>query len=131
MDHWATQVLVVDDDTQFRRFVVRALRASGFSVIEASGFHSAISLIEEGVRADLMIADVQLGIGSPHGVSLGNMAQLRRSNLKIIYMSGSVDLRLAAQFGDAAAILQKPFVAAALIQTVTQVLGSDKRYSSP
>lgn len=121
----AAQILVVDDDIQFRRFVVRVLESNGFAVIQADGFQAAIQLIETDIQIDLLISDVALGAGRPHGVSLGNMAKLRRPNLKIIYISGSVDVHLAAQFGRAAAVLEKPFVARALTETIEKVLALD------
>jgi len=61
--------------------------------------------------------------GGPNGIALGNMSQLRRSSLKVIYMSGTYDVQWAASYGDAAAVLQKPFTAKELVETARAVLG--------
>ena len=52
--------------------------------------------IEQAEAIDLMIADIGLWPGAPHGVALGNMAQRRLNGLKIIYMSGTLDAQWAA-----------------------------------
>jgi two-component system, cell cycle sensor histidine kinase and response regulator CckA len=91
-------VVVVDDTASFRKFVVRVLEGQHFRVSAAGDFASAIDLIEREDRIDLLIADLALGPDSPHGVSLCNMAQLRRRRLKVILMSGSFDVQHAAQY---------------------------------
>src|SRR5712692_2788725 len=118
-----THVLIVEDDESFRRFVVRVLAGKGLRVTAAEDFESAIAIIERTEPVHLMICDVGLWPGKPHGIALGNMAQLRRSGLKVIYMSGSYDVRWAAPYGDAAAVLQKPFTAKELVEAVMGVLG--------
>jgi len=122
-DRGARHVVVVDDDPAFRRFVVRALEGHGFRVTPAEDFAPAIAIIERDQTIDLLITDVGLGPGNPHGVTLGNMARLRRRHLKVILMSGSYDVQRAAQYGDPVAVLQKPFTAAHLIETVRSALG--------
>jgi hypothetical protein len=123
-DRRARHVLVVDDDPAFRRFVARALEGNGFCVTPAEGFAPAIEIIEQDQTIDLLITDVGLGAGNPHGVTLCNMARLRRRHLKAILMSGSYDVQHAAQYGDPVAVLQKPFTAARLVETVTAALGA-------
>jgi len=116
-------VVVVDDTSEFRRFVARVLERQHFRVTAAGDFASAIDIIEGRDRIDLLIADVALGPDSPHGVSLCNMAQLRRARLKVILMSGSHDVHHAAQYANPAGVLQKPFTARQLIDAVTTALG--------
>ena len=98
-------------------------KAMGFRVTPAEDFAPAIEIIERDQTIDLLITDVGLGPGNPHGVTLGNMARLRRRHLKVILMSGSYDVQRAAQYGDPVAVLQKPFTAAHLIETVRSALG--------
>ena len=118
-----SHVLIVEDDEAFRRFVVRALAGHGYRITAAEDFEAAIGVIERTEPVHLLIADVSLWPGSPHGVALGNMAQLRRGSLKVIYMSGTYDMSWVAPYGDAAAVLQKPFTAKVLVDTVRAVLG--------
>lgn len=115
-------VVVVDDDPMFLRFVVRVLENQHFRVSAAEGFSSAIKIIESDEPVDLLLTDVGLGQGSPHGVVLTNMARLRRHRLKVILMSGSYDVRQVAEYAGSATVLQKPFVAQQLIDAVTAAL---------
>jgi len=116
-------VVVVDDAEPFRRFVARVLEDQHFNVIAAGDFATAIDVIESQERVDLLIADVSLGPGNPHGVALCNMAQLRRGRLKVILMSGSYDVQTVAQYANPAAVLQKPFTAKQLLDAVASVFG--------
>ena len=116
-------VLVVEDEESFRRMVVRALANKGYRISAAEDFESAIAIIEHDEPVHLLITDVSLWSGQPNGVVLANMAQLRRSKLKVILMSGCYDVQWAAQYGDAAAVLQKPFTVAELTETVGRTLG--------
>jgi DNA-binding NtrC family response regulator len=115
-------VLVVEDEETFRRMVVRALGDKRYRITAAEDFESALSIIEQDEPVHLLITDVSLWPGQPNGVVLGNMAQLRRSRLKVIFMSGSYDVEWAAQYGDAAAVLQKPFTVAQLTAAVERAL---------
>jgi DNA-binding NtrC family response regulator len=115
-------VVILEDDELFRRSIVRALDHKGLRLTAPEDFKSAIETIEQTDAIDLLIADIGLWPGAPHGVALGNMAQLRRNGLKVIYMSGTHDVKWAAAYGDAAAVLQKPFTAEKLVETVMAVL---------
>ncbi len=123
IDQKTRHVLVVEDEEAFRRMVVRALAGKGYRVSTAEDFESAITMIEQDEPVHLLITDVALWPGQPNGVALGNMALLRRSGLKVIFMSGTYDVRWAAQFGEAAAVLQKPFTVAELTAAVERALG--------
>ena len=122
-DPGARHIVVVDDEPAFRRFVVRALEDKGYFVAAADGFSSAIDIIEKDQSVNLLITDVGLGFGNPHGVALSNMARLRRTHLKVILMSGSYDVQQIAQYGNPIAVLQKPFTQQQLIGAVTAALG--------
>lgn len=93
----------------------------GFDVTAAEDFESAIKIIEGPAPIDLLIADIGLRPGTPHGIAIGNMAQSKRIGLKVIYMSGAYDLTLTASYGDASAVLQKPFTAEELADVVTAI----------
>jgi DNA-binding response OmpR family regulator len=115
-------ILVVEDDDAYARVVRRMLEAECFRVTTARDFVSALPVIEGSDDVDLLLADVNLPPGTPHGVSIGLMAEGRRRGLKTIYMSGSIDTEAIARFAPHATILRKPFTAAELAETVKAVL---------
>jgi hypothetical protein len=62
--------------------------------------------------------------GSPHGLSIGLMAGSKRHDLKIIYMSGSVDPGQIARFAPNAKLLRKPFAMQELMDVIGATLGA-------
>lgn len=115
-------VVVVDDDPFFLSAVVRVLQKLQLRVSPAESFSSAIEIIESGEPIDLLLTDVGLGPGSPHGLVLSNMARLRRHHLKIILMSGSYDIGKIAEYANAPVVLQKPVAPERLIGAVMAAL---------
>lgn len=116
-------ILVVEDDPVCRRMVVRMLETAGFSVMAAEDFASAIAFIESPAQIDLLLADVAMPAGTPHGLSIGRMAELRRSKLKVLYMSGTYDPVELARYNLGSMLLPKPFTAAQLTDAVAAAMG--------
>src|SRR5215471_9754557 len=82
-------IVVVEDDPQYRRLVVRMLESAGYRATATDGFSAALSAIESAQHVDLLLADIGMPAGSPHGLSIGKVAQHRKPGLKVVYMSGS------------------------------------------
>lgn len=115
-------ILVIEDDEAFRRVVVTILERSGFKVIPVSDFGTAIRIIESDERIDLLLTDVGMPAGTPHGLSIAQMAMARRPRLKIVYMSGSYGASQIGAMIDGALFLNKPFRPEQLIQSVETAL---------
>lgn len=115
-------ILVVEDDPAYRRLVVRMLEDAEYSVIAAEDFASAIAIIESAARIDLLLADVAMPPGTPHGMAIGRMAELRRHNLKVLYMSGTYDLGELSRHSPNEKILKKPFTVPQLTDAVAEAL---------
>ncbi|MEW6128072.1 MAG: response regulator [Acidobacteriota bacterium] len=117
-------ILLVDDDEQFRALLSTFLQQCGFRVQEASEGNEALRLHEHH-RFDLIITDLIM----PGREGLSAILELRRKDrqVKIVAMSGggrvSPDsyLPVAKKFG-AHEILAKPFPLAVLLETVHRVL---------
>lgn len=116
-------ILVVEDDEPYRRLVVRMLDQAGYSVIAAEDFTSAIAVIESPTPIDLLLADIAMPAGTPHGMAIGRMAELRRRSLKVLYMSGTYDLGELSRFSSDAKVLKKPFTVRQLTDAVAEALG--------
>jgi CheY-like chemotaxis protein len=79
-------ILVVDDNPEVRRAVVAQLRGLGYEVLEADGANSALAIIEDGRRIDLLLTDIVMpGI---NGKQLATLARVRQPELRILFTSG-------------------------------------------
>jgi len=116
-------ILVLEDDDAFRRFLVRALRDAGYSVIDAGDVNEAITLLSGDTEFDLLIADIKAPLHQPHGIAVGNIARLKRNRIKIIYVTGDPG-QVPNSFIDMneTPLLGKPFNVDTLLATVKAVL---------
>jgi DNA-binding response OmpR family regulator len=114
------RILVVDDDPDLRRFVVRVLEAEGYDVEQAATSAQATAAIDAR-RPDLVILDITLG--SEDGLDV--LATLRRtSELPVILLTAKakeIDRVLGLKLG-ADDYVVKPFSPAELAARVGTVL---------
>ncbi len=116
-------ILVVEDDEAYSRLVRRMLEGAGFRVTAAKDFVTALPVVEGSDQVDLLLADINMPPGTPHGLSIGLMAESKRGDLKIVYMSGSIETEVIARFAPNAKILRKPFTASELVAAIESTLG--------
>ena len=118
-----TTVLVVDDEVSVRTYVRAVLQSAGHSVVLAANGREALSLFEAQPDAfGVVILDVSMPGMSGQEV-LAAMRRVRPA-AKVIICSGYA-LDLAALEG-ASAILPKPHRVQQILQTVREVLDSDR-----
>jgi two-component system, cell cycle sensor histidine kinase and response regulator CckA len=119
----AETVLVVDDDSEVRRAIVRVLARAGYQVREASDGVSALKIWgSDGTGIDLVVADVVMpGLDGP---SLATRLRRRRPGVPILFISGYP--AHGAVKGPAIAssdhYLAKPFAPSALLAAVRRAL---------
>jgi PAS domain S-box-containing protein len=80
-------ILVVDDNTEMRRVVVKQLAALGYRTIEAANGPGALTIIERGEPIDLLFTDIVMP-GGMSGIQLAAAARQRRPGLKVLFTSG-------------------------------------------
>jgi CheY-like chemotaxis protein len=112
-------ILVIDDQDMVRFTVRRMLASKGHQVIEASSGDAGIALCREHGPA-LVVTDMIM----PDKAGGETIQELRQSGslAKILAMSGGADLDMATRLG-ADAVLEKPFRAEALLETVARLIG--------
>jgi two-component system, chemotaxis family, sensor kinase CheA len=115
-------ILVVEDEEAFGLVVKRMLESAGFRVSTAKDFVTALHIVEGSEHIDLLLADVNMPAGTPHGLSIGLMAESKRQDLKIVYMTGSVDPAQIAQYAPSAKLLRKPFTTQQLLEMIRATL---------
>src|SRR5713226_9766055 len=108
----ARHILVVEDNESYRRLIARMLEDAGFRVTGAADFAAAMAVLDAAEEIDLLLSDIGMPPGTPHGFSIGSVAQRRRQQLKLLYMTGGQDPKEFALFSEDATVLRKPFTAA-------------------
>lgn len=116
-------VLLVEDEPAVRHMTSRALQEFGYGVVEASGGHQALGMLErdEG-RVDLLITDVILhGMDGPE---LARRAKELRPELPVLFVSGYTDDEIVRRglLEAGQPFLQKPFTPEALSTEVAGLL---------
>jgi PAS domain S-box-containing protein len=111
----AATVLLAEDNTTVRALVVRMLDRLGFRVLAASSADEALTVCarHDGDIEALVTDVVMPGTSGPELVAA---ASALRPSMRVLYISGHTDDRLAAvgSLGDEVAFLEKPFTAAEL-----------------
>jgi PAS domain S-box-containing protein len=119
------RILVVEDDERVRNLTVKRLSELGYEVLQAADGVTAINMLEDGLRVDLVFTDVIM----PGGVS--GFDVIRRAleldpQTKAVVTSGyteDIAIDQGQAVGPAVRLLRKPYRQAELKQTIGEVLG--------
>jgi len=116
-------ILVVDDEPAVLDVTSRILRKNGYATISASNCEEALSLASSRDFQLLLTDSVMPGMS---GATLAERITATRPGLRVVHMSGYNDGMLTAQDirDGSLAFVQKPFTAAALLDTVRAALGT-------
>ena len=79
------KIILAEDDSDMRRFLVKALQNAGFEVTSYDNGLSAYQRLRE-EPFELLLTDIVSPSGV-NGFALGRMARVRRNDLKIVYMT--------------------------------------------
>jgi two-component system cell cycle sensor histidine kinase/response regulator CckA len=119
----AGTILVVEDETPVRIFVVHALRQKGYKVYEAEDGDQALELIaQHGNEIDVIITDVIMpGMNGPAVVE---EIRLKYPEIKVIFISGYAEDAFIKQYGadNKFNFLSKPFTLKQLVIKVKDIL---------
>jgi CheY-like chemotaxis protein len=103
-------ILVVEDNPDVRRLVLRQLRDLGYEVIEAANGPQALQVLDSDTQVDLLFTDVVMP-GGMTGRQLAEAAKARRPDLKTLFTSGYTEdsiLRLG-KLDAGVRLLSKPY----------------------
>ncbi len=116
-------VLVVEDEMGIRVTIEEELADAGYRVLTADNGPSALKILEDVHKIDLLLTDVGLP-GGLNGRQLADLARQQRTSLKVLFITGYAD---NAALGNGylepgMAVLTKPFEIAALTSRIKALL---------
>jgi len=117
-------ILIVEDDERVARWIVRALEAAEFRVIEVRNAADALTRIAEGADPDMLLTDIVLPGGATGARLAADLAE-RGCRAKVLFMSGYSRDAVADDeaLPSGARLLTKPFRRAELLQQVQSLFG--------
>ncbi len=113
-------ILMVEDDPAFADALDRGLRAARFDVVAVNDSLEALRLLETDRPVDMLLTDIKMPEGQPHGIALSVMARRQRPALPVIFMSGYPDLIRDAGLDET--VFAKPFNLTVLVDAIRQRL---------
>ena len=84
-------ILIVEDDAAFAYAASRHLEGAGYRTIVVGSSMAAFEKLDGG-GVDLVITDVRLVDGEPHGLALGRMIGTRRPKIPVILVTAYPDI---------------------------------------
>ncbi|HEY6039271.1 MAG TPA: ATP-binding protein [Kofleriaceae bacterium] len=119
----AETIMFVDDDIYVRTTAARALRAKGYTVLEADNGDSALAVLHScGDQVALIVTDVVMP--GMDGAELAEQARRSYPRIRILFSTGYTD-DAVAKHGirrDRVAMIEKPFHTHALAGRVREIL---------
>jgi PAS domain S-box-containing protein len=119
-------ILVVEDNPNVRKTVVRQLHDLGYRTVQADSGAQALELVREGLAFDLLLTDVIMP-GGMTGYQLADQLRGERDGLKVLFTSGYTELAAGnGSFGSINPLLSKPYRKQDLGRAVRAVLDEPK-----
>jgi two-component system cell cycle sensor histidine kinase/response regulator CckA len=113
----------MEDQDAYRYAAARALERAGFNVLQAEDYRGALAAVEGDGAIDLVLADIIMPKGQPHGIAVANMARRRRPSLKVLFMTAHYDQLPAEALAHVpGTVLRKPESVEDLVPAVQAVL---------
>jgi CheY-like chemotaxis protein len=118
-------ILIVEDDSLVREYVVTQIGSLGYKTLAASNAAEALAILNGSERIDLLFTDVILP-GGMNGRQLAAEALTRRPELKILYTSGYTENAIVhhGRLDAGVLLLPKPYLASDLARMIRTALTS-------
>ncbi len=120
----AQRILVVEDEIDVRRLVVKMIEDLGYQIIEAGTGEEALAIVNNpGSEIDLVLSDVMLP-GGMMGPDFIEKAMVTHAGLKVVYMTGYAENAVVhnGHLNRDVFVLQKPFRKSELARKLAQAL---------
>jgi Response regulator receiver domain len=83
-----SHVLLVEDDDGLRHAYVRILEQGGYVVHPHRDYVGVLELIDRQPNIGLLIVDVVMPAGTPHGVAIAGMVRQHYPGLPVVFLTG-------------------------------------------
>jgi len=116
-------ILIVEDDTLVREYVVTQIRSFGYKTLAASNAIEALAIINGPDPIDLLFTDVIIP-GGMNGRQLATAALLQRPELKVLYTSGYTENAIVhhGRLDAGVLLLPKPYLSSDLARMIRTAL---------
>jgi len=121
-------ILVVEDDTLVRDFVIAQLHSLGYRTIAAADGREALTYVERAIPFDLLFTDVIMP-GGINGRQLADEVVRRRPGVRVLYTSGYTDNAIIhhGRLDEGVLLLSKPYRKNQLAHMIRVALGDTAR----
>ena len=118
-------VLVVEDDSLVRRYVMTQIESLGYTTLEAANASDALQIVDNVATIDLLFTDVIMP-GNMNGRQLVDEALKRRPGLKTLYTSGYTENAIVhhGRLDSGVLLLAKPYRKSELARMIRLALAS-------
>jgi PAS domain S-box-containing protein len=118
-------ILIVEDDTLVRRYVVTQIESLGYTTLEAGNAAEALRVIDSAGTIDLLFTDVIMP-GPMNGRQLVDVALTRRTALKTLFTSGYTENAIVhhGRLDTGVLLLAKPYRKSDLARMIRMALDS-------
>jgi len=118
-------ILIVEDDTLVRKYVVTQIENLGYTTLEAGNAAEALAVIDNVGTIDLLFTDVIMP-GPMNGRQLVDEALKRRPTLKTLYTSGYTENAIVhhGRLDSGVLLLAKPYRKSDLARMIRTALDS-------
>jgi CheY-like chemotaxis protein len=127
----AETILVVEDDTMVRNFVIAQLQGLGYKTVSAGDSRAALKLIEAGEPLDLLFTDIVIP-GGMSGRELADKVAAIRPGVRVLYTSGYTDNAIVhhGRLDDGVMLLTKPYRRNQLAEMIRKALNGEEMAAS-
>jgi len=112
-------VLVIDDDAAVRRTMAKFLDISGFEVVEADNGQVALTYLQDGGKASVIVLDLRMPVMDGWAFRKAQRLDPMLSEIPVIVLSGADTDRFGEL--DAAATFEKPASFQTIIKCVRRL----------
>ena len=120
----AERILLVDDESDIRRYGTRQLEEFGYTVIACDNGDDALELLREGGAFDLLLTDMVMP-GKIDGIGLAQRARVLDPNLKVLLSTGYSERVLMEIVEHGFLVLKKPYRKNELALKVREALAAE------